>query len=172
MAYNSDGSYTAPSGATNAFSGETIASATWNSIGTDYATAFSTPGRTGGLRIASRTVNFNPSVTVDVTISIPLPVGSSRYIVERVQLANASANISTAKVNLFTGAGGTGTAIVGSSTAVTVTTSASDTANNTQALTINSGDTISYNDTSLFFRITTPQGSAATADVILFIKAL
>lgn len=166
MPYNADGSFTMVTGATSAFAGQTIASATWNSIFTDLQTGLS--HNDGLMRFAARAVNFNPSVATDLAISISVP--TARYFFQSGHITNASATLTTAAVGLFTAVGGGGVTIVGSTT-LTVSSSLADTANNMQVLTTSLG-TVAFSDATLQFRVITPQGSAATADVILYMRPL
>jgi hypothetical protein len=121
-------------------------------------------------RFALKTVNFN-SANTDNTLAITLPAGIQRYAVEAVWLSNASVSISTATVGVFTAAGGTGQTIAANQ-AITVTAAAADNNNNAQSLTLTNAATEAYSDTTLFVRIGTAQGVAATADVVVFIRPL
>jgi hypothetical protein len=115
-------------------------------------------------------VNFNS--VVDTLVAIPLPAGSSTYLVDSVFIANASGPLTTAKVGLFTQPGGAGTAIIPGGTAITVSSASANAANNAQQITPSTGPTQSFNAPTLFFRPTTPQNSPATATVVVFIRAL
>ena len=86
---------------------------------------------------------------------------SGRYSVQSVIVTNASVDLTTAQLAVYTGAGATGTAIksayalTGNSTAAkTVVTAATST------------DDVS--GTPLYIRCTTAQGAAATADVFIY----
>ena len=86
---------------------------------------------------------------------------SGRYSVQSVIVTNASVDLTTAQMAVYTGAGATGTAIksayalTGNSTAAkTVVTAATST------------DAVS--GTPLYIRCTTAQGAAATADVFIY----
>ena len=86
---------------------------------------------------------------------------SGRYSVQSVIVTNASVDLTTAQLAVYTGAGATGTAIksayalTGNSTAAkTVVTAATST------------DAVS--GTPLYIRCTTAQGAAATADVFIY----
>ena len=124
----------------------------------------------GQLRFALIGVNFN-SPNTDNPIPITLPAGVSRYVVNSVRINNASASISTATIGVFTAVGGGGQ-IIAANQAITVTTAATDINNNTMSLVGTNLNTEAYNDTTLFVRIGTAQGSAATADVIVIIFPL
>lgn len=115
-------------------------------------------------------VNFNATNT-DNTLTLSLPGNIERYVINSVRINDASASISTATLGVFTGAGATG-ATIAANQAITVTATATDTLNNTQSLTITNANTMAYNDTTLFVRTGTAQGSTATADVIVTIHML
>lgn len=113
-------------------------------------------------------VNFN-SANSDNAISVSLPSGFTRYRVSNVMISHASGALTTATCSVWTGTGGTGTNIVAAATAITVSTASENTNNNTQNLTIVNSGTISFTASTLYFRVQTPQGSAATADVMLVV---
>ncbi len=118
-------------------------------------------------------INFN-SANTDTTIPITLPTGYTRYVVAALYISGASASISTATAGVFTAAGAGGVAVA-STQALTVTSAADATNNNTMVLNINNSSTESYTVASqpnLFFRVVNPQGSAATANFVLQIRAL
>lgn len=129
-----------------------------------------------GVLYSKVTVDFNAGNT-DTQIPIVLPGGFTRYrLGGPLSVANgygtisgASASITTATFGVFSAAAGAGTAITAAGTAITVSATAENTANNMQ--TITSGlttSTESLNFTTLFFRVGTAQGSAATATVTVF----
>lgn len=129
-----------------------------------------TPGAAGVLErgpafLVLKNVNFN-SANTDNAVTFTLPPNVSRYAVASVWLNNASASISTATVSVRTGAGATG-ATIAAAQAITVTATATDTVNNAQSLTLTNAATEAYNDLTLYVRVGTAQGSAATADVII-----
>lgn len=116
-------------------------------------------------------VDFN-SANTDNAIAITLNPGSSRYRVNACFISGASHDLSTATCGLFTAAAAGGTAIVTSGTAITVTATTEGTNANMQSLTINNGTTQSWNLTTLYFRVQTPEGAAATGNVTLDIQPL
>lgn len=126
---------------------------------------------TGRIIFVLSAVNFNLANT-DNIITVTLPTGFSRYVVESVRISGASASISTATAGLFTASGGGGVAIVTGATAITVTSAADATNNNTMSFAINNSNTESYTAGTLFFRTAAAQGSAATANVTLTIIPL
>lgn len=116
-------------------------------------------------------VNFN-SANTDTSIAITLPTGVTRYKISQVFISHASASITTATFGCFTGAGGTGIAFVAAGTAITVSTASENTNNNTMTTAAVNVNTLSYTAGTLFFRVGTAQGSAATADVAITITPL
>lgn len=128
--------------------------------------------RQDGVRLVLTGVNFN-SASTDNPIAVYLPGGSTteRYSVSAVYLNKASASISTATVGVFTGAGATGSTIAANQ-AITVTGTAGAAANNTQSLTLTNATTVAYAAPTIYIRVGTAQGSAATADVIVVLNLL
>lgn len=113
-----------------------------------------------------RGVDFNATNT-DNAVAIVLPTGFTRYLVASVRLSGASASLTTATCGLFTATGAGGTAIITTGTAITVNTASENTNANTQTFNINNGGTNSYTAATLYFRVQTPQGSAATGSVLV-----
>lgn len=124
----------------------------------------------GVLRFVASGVNFN-SANTDTALTLTLPAGVSRWRFNAIFINNASASISSATVGVFTGTGGGGQTIAANQ-AITVTASAADTNNNTMALAGTNTGTMAYSDTTIYVRVGTAQGSAATADVVVFISIL
>lgn len=116
-------------------------------------------------------INFNATNT-DNPIPINLPAGYTRYRPTLILISGASASLSTATCGMFTQQAAAGTQVVASGTAITVTQTAVDTVNNMQSLTIANQNTMSLIDTTLYFRVQTPQGSAALGNVSVFYKPL
>jgi hypothetical protein len=179
MPFASDGTYTPPNGAENAFAGKTIASATWNSIFTDLSSALTTLGQawaqhTGFLSFSKIGVNFN-AANSDNQIAISVPSGFTRYTVNAVLISNASHSLTTATFGLFTAAAGGGTALIPAGTAITVSATTDNTVNNFQQNASGNVGIVSLvqaNTPNLFFRVGTAEGAAATADVIISIRPL
>jgi hypothetical protein len=122
----------------------------------------------------SQTVDFNAGNT-DTSFTMALPSWATRYLVSAVRISGASHDLSTATAGLFTQAAGAGTAIVTGASAITVTATADGTNNNAQAMTVNNGNTLSYTLSgfpTLYFRVATAEGAAATATVTIQITAL
>lgn len=119
-------------------------------------------------------VNFN-SANTDYSVTVALPTGFTRFMPNTCRIEGASASLTTATCSLWTGAGATGTAIVANNSAITVSTASEGTANNSMALTIANPNILSFaaaTVTTLYFRVQTAQGSAATANVIIVLSAL
>jgi hypothetical protein len=116
-------------------------------------------------------VNFN-SANTDTAITITPPAGVSNYKINGVIIANASASLTTATAGLFTATGGGGTAIMTGGSAITVSSGSANTNNNVQFLSVNNAVTQSFSLSTLYFRVGTAQGSAATGSVIIYIWPL
>ncbi len=116
-------------------------------------------------------INFNATNT-DFPIPINLPVGYTRWRPSTIHISGASGTLTTATCSLWTQAGGSGVAIISTGSAITVNTNLSDTNNNAQTFTPNNVNTISYNDTTIYFRVQTPEGVAATGNVSVFYEPL
>jgi hypothetical protein len=121
----------------------------------------------GNLVFVATGVNFN-SANTDNAITIALPTGYTRYHIAQVRIVGASASLTTATCGVFSATAAGGTAIVASGTAITVSTASENTANNAQSLTIAAGGaTQTLNFATLYFRVQTAQGSAATGSVVI-----
>jgi hypothetical protein len=120
---------------------------------------------TGRLAALSAGVNFNVG-SADTAVSINLPTGYTQYVVTAVRISGASGTLTTATIGVF-GATGGGNPVIAASQAITVSTGAVATNNNTQSLTLTDGNTRSYNLATLYIRIGTAQGNAATANVTI-----
>lgn len=126
----------------------------------------STTYTAGLISIKIAAVNFN-SANTDNAIAITLPAGFTRYLINTITISHASQTLTTATCGVFTQPGAGGTAIVTSATAITVSTASESTNNNAQQLSINNSATESYTEVTLYFRVQTAQGAAATADVTI-----
>jgi len=116
-------------------------------------------------------VNFNVTNT-DYQILINLPAGLTRWRVTNAYISGASGTLTTATCGLFTQPAAGGFAIVASGTAITVSTSAIDTNNNAQTLTLIDSNTMFFSDTAIYFRVQNPQGNAATGNVTVTYEPL
>lgn len=116
-------------------------------------------------------VDFNVG-SADTPIAIILPAGVTRYRISSVIIANPSAVLTTATFGLFSAAAGGGSAIVASATACTIASASDNTNNNMQLPTVVNQSTESFNLTTLYFRVQTPQGAPGKASVIIHISPL
>ena len=108
------------------------------------------------LLASAQGVNLN-----SVADTIAPIVNSASYSVQEVIVANASINLTTAQLAVYSGPGATGVAV---KTAYALTgNSASDKVVITAA-----SDTDSLTGDNLYIRCTTAQGAAATADVYIY----
>ena len=173
----STGVYSATSGAETATAGQTIASATWNQINSDYRTALTALGKgvlpvlTSGIttcnyHTAPVVVNFAASAGDIGIFTIVLPVSVSIYRVSGMKVGSAGGNLNSATVSLFTGAGATGTTVIGS-TATTITTSLANTNNNFQYFTPAAANTEGFTAAQLFLHVTASTATSNTATVVI-----
>jgi len=125
----------------------------------------------GTISSVSRNINFN-SANTDTAFPIILPAGFTRYRVEAVRITGASVSLTTATCGVFTAVAAGGTAVVPSGTAITVSVATESTNNNAQALTVSNNSTMTFNNSVLYFRVQTAQGSAATGNVTITIQPL
>lgn len=133
---------------------------------TQLLTGLILPGR---IRFVLTGVDFNTANTDTQLLLTNLP--TTRYRVDSVRLCNASHSLTTATVGLFTAAAAGGVAIA-SLQAITVSATADATNNNAMKLTLNNPDTISFTTTTLFLRVGTAEGAAATGDVVIDLEPL
>jgi hypothetical protein len=98
------------------------------------------------------------TATTDYAITIS---GGTRYRVEKVVVENGSISITTATAGLFTAGGGGGTAIANDQALAALTSSAKFLDLTLQAV----AGTDLFSAGTLYFRVGTPQGAAATATV-------
>lgn len=127
------------------------------------------PATASGVAVIARGVNFNSGNT-DTAIPVALPPGFSRYMVSSVRISNPSGTLTTSTFGLYTAASAGGTALITAGTACTISTASEGTANNSQTVAATNSTTRSHsitNTPTLYFRIATAQGSAATADVLI-----
>lgn len=108
------------------------------------------------LLASAQGVNLN-----SVADTVAAVVNSSSYSVQDIIVANASVNLTTAQLAVYSGPGATGVAV---KTAYALTgNSASD-----KVVVTAASDTDSLTGDNLYIRCTTAQGAAATADVYIY----
>lgn len=134
-------------------------------IAFEDAIAASFGGVPGSSIYITRAIDFN--AIGDTTFPVVFPNANTRYCVEVIIISGASRSLTTAEYGLFSAAAGAGTAIRPAATPITVNTASENTVNNMQ---IDAGPTdTSYTFANLYFRVTKPQGVAATASVSLLL---
>lgn len=124
----------------------------------------------GFIRYQFSNINFNTTNT-DNLLTFTLPAGVSRYRINSLLITHASVALSTATAGLFTGAGGTGLGMAANQSLAGLTQTAENTTGNALALSLVSAGTTALNLTTLYLRIGTAQGVAATANVTLILSA-
>jgi hypothetical protein len=114
----------------------------------------------------------NANLVGDTNLAILLPPGFNRYRVIRVVAFNPSISLSSAQAALYTAASGGGAAICSPQALSGLTNSTPSTAGNGIDLTLALATAVFHAAATLFFRITTAQGAAATIDVALVFQPL
>jgi hypothetical protein len=123
--------------------------------------------------VASYTVSakgVSANLVADTPVLIPLPPGFTRYRVARVTLLAPSVSLTAAQAALYNAVSGGGVAICSPQALSGLTSSSPATAGNAIDLTLALAAATFFTATTLYFRITTAQGAAATVDVILHIQ--
>lgn len=129
---------------------------------------------TAAILIEVSGVNFN-SANTDTVIPITLPTGYTRYLIAAVRISGASASLTTSTFGIFDAAAGGGSPVISSGTACTISSASDNTANNAMGPAVTSPTTLTRTAAgypNIYFRVQTPQGSAATASVTLSILAV
>jgi hypothetical protein len=126
-------------------------------------------GNTGAFLCGTlKTANFNS--TADQPIALTLPAGLTNFRFGQIMIYNPSAGIATAAGGFYSGAGKTGVQIIASTQVYSaITASAANTSGNMIVL---SPANVSYNISTVYFSLTTPEGSARTADMLIFCNPL
>ena len=138
--------------------------ASWTTDGVIQDSGVTFNNTLGFFRSDITAVKFN-SANTDNQILINLPVGFTRWRPQSGYISDASGTLTTATFGLFTQPAAGGVAIITGGTAITVTNGSIDTNNNLQAFSFNNQNTLAYSDTAIYFRVQTPQGVPATANV-------
>ena len=160
-----------------------IASATWNSIFTDIATALTTLGQQNMIPYPSivtytaKSINFN-SANTDTGVALTnFPTWATRLQINTMVLSNPTGTLTTASAGLFTSTSAGGATLAANQT-LTVNNTLDATNNNSQVLALTNSANTSYvlaslpHTPTIYVRVGTAQGSAATADVTLLIRLL
>lgn len=110
------------------------------------------------LRLIASFQSVNLNSVADNVMNV---IDSGRYSVQSVIVTNASVDLTTAQLAVYTGAGATGTAVL-SASALTDCSSAG------VVKIFSASSTAAQTTTPLYLRCTTAQGAAATADVFVY----
>ncbi len=119
-------------------------------------------------RLVLKTVNANS--IADSSIVVRLPPGFTRYRVTRITVLNPSTSLTTAAAAVYTAATAGGVAVASPQALIGLTTNTVNTAGNAIDLTLALAAATFFTAATLYFRITTAQGSAATVDVVIEIQ--
>lgn len=103
-------------------------------------------------------------INVNAVADTSLTVGASRYVIDRIIVANATLSLTTATAGLFTAAGGGGVTLAADQALSALTSSAKYLELSEQAIV----GTDVRTEGTLYFRIGTAQGSAGTVSVSIF----
>ena len=125
----------------------------------------------GVITFVATGVNAN-SANTDTSITITLPTGASKYRMQGVFSYNPSTSLTNATAGVFTGAGGTGTTVVTNVALSALTTNTAGANGSLLAHTVVNVNSAFFNSGTLFYRIGTAQGGAATVDVVIQIVPL
>lgn len=115
-------------------------------------------------------VDFNSVADHAVTVSIPGSAGTYRLNTVVALNTGTTASLTTAKFGVFSAAAGGGTALLAAGQVMTGATTTG--VNTTAALVSTAGPNSFYNFSTLYFRITTAQGAAASGSVYLVVQPL
>lgn len=119
----------------------------------------------------AKAVNLN-SANTDTAIQIVSPTTNYRLHQVFVYNNGTTASITTATGGLFTATGGGGIALCANGALSALTANTINTDNAAATITCVAGARTPLNVTTLYFRVGTAQGAAATADVYLFIQPM
>lgn len=112
-----------------------------------------------------RSANFN--TTADQPIPISLPAGLTRYVIDKIDVCNASLSLTLAAGGFYTAASKGGTAVVAAAQLYSALTGATVLLNPTLAV----PNTL-RTESPLYFALTTAQGAAATGDIYVWGRTL
>ena len=110
--------------------------------------------------ILGRLIGANMNSTGDQ----PIAINAAKYVIRRIVVVNASANLTLAVGGFYTAASKGGTAIVANTQIYTALTAAAKFLDVTLAAILG---TDVRTEGTLYFSLTTAQGSAATADIFI-----
>lgn len=109
--------------------------------------------------------NFN--ITTDQSIALSFPTGATNFFITEIDVVNGSTSLTTAQGGFYTAASKGGT-VIGTTTTVYSNCTGATTRQRITGATNEDTTTFPVSDSTLYLSLTTPQGSAATADVYIF----
>lgn len=123
-------------------------------------------------KIAATGISLN--ALGDTTIAIPARASNLHYLLWQILLRNSGsvASLTAAQYGVFTGAGGTGVAIVAGGTALSaITSNADNTSGNLLLVGGNTALSLTQSTVpSIFFRVTQVQSAGAALDATLYLR--
>jgi len=142
-----------------------IGLAAYTSIGAqDAARISATPGVVS-VQGQSGLLGYKTGVNFNTTTDQAIDIWAARWVLRRVLVTNASASLTLAVGGIYTGAGKTGNVLVPATQPYTTLTAAGKHMDLTLATFATSDVVVS---TTIYFSLTTAQGSATTADIYVY----
>lgn len=118
----------------------------------------------GGVKRQFGLLGVLNNANLDVVSDVAMTIDASRYQVTKITVDDATTNITTAQVGVFTAAGGGGTTLAAIQSLAALTSSSKFKDLTLEAIT----GTDARTESTLYFRIGIAQGAAAFADVYLW----
>lgn len=128
-------------------------------------------GGQAGVYLGGSLVGANFNVTSDQAIALSLPPASTDYVVEAVIVSNATAGLSVAIGGIYSAPGKTGVQVVSSGQDYGALVGGTPNTVGTAMAATTTPNAI-LNVTTLYFSLTTPQGTNCTADIRVYIRPL
>ncbi len=136
------------------------------------------PIASGGSGVAPKSLAYsvaaaaiNANAVADTAIAIPLPAGFTKYRVRSVTALNPSVSLTAAYGALYTAASGGGVAVCAPQALSGLTTNAANSVGNGIDMAQALANATFFTAATLYFRITTAQGAAATVDLVIRIES-
>ncbi len=136
----------------------------------DGVSKWTVVGAQGGGPFVVSAASINANSVADTAIAVPLPRGVTKYRVARVTALNPSIGLTAAFAALYTGPTGGGVTICAPQALSGLTTNSANAAGNAIDLAQALAAATFLTAATLYFRITTAQGAAATVDVAIEIQ--
>lgn len=129
----------------------------------DLTGVFPSPTVKGMQRLLGRLTGANMNVTTDQ--AIPIAASVTKFLITGIYVTNASLSLTLAAGGFYSGAGKGGTVLVAAVQVYSALTAAGILLQATLAAGATGN---AFAQSSIFFSLTTAQGSAATADIYVF----